>query len=305
MRPFRFGLIMTSVESRKAWAEAAKRVEDSGFSVLLVPDHFALPVAPVPAMLAAAEATTVLRVGSYVLANDFRHPAVLAKEAATLDLLTDGRFELGLGAGWNGAEYRRAGIPFESGRVRFERLNEAVRVIKALLDSGSADFDGTHYRTEGLPCPVRTVQTPLPLLLGGGGRRMLRFAAEQASIVGLMGAARDGAIDMSTVSEQATLRRIGWIRDAAGARFDQIELNVFVFQARLTEDRAAAVETIARDASLDPALVAASPHYLLGTREQMREQLLRLRAEHGLSYFAFFDRDLPMVAPVVAQLAAH
>jgi probable F420-dependent oxidoreductase len=232
-------------------------------------------------MVAAADATTGLRIGSYVLANDFRHPAVLAKEAATLDLLSDGRFELGLGAGWNGAEYRRAGIPFGPGRVRVGRLGEAVRIIKASLDGGPVHFDGTHYRTEGVPCPVKTVHSPLPLLLGGGGRRMLTLAGQEASIVGLMGAARGDVIDMSTIGERATRQRIDWIRKAACTRFAEIELNVFVLQSQLTKDRTGAVEAVARQSSFDPAVVVESPHYLLGTREQMAEQLLRLRTGRG------------------------
>jgi probable F420-dependent oxidoreductase len=304
MRPFRFGLIVTNIESRKSLDDRARLTEASGFSVLLIPDHFALPIAPVPAMVAAASVTTTLRVGSYVLANDFRHPAVLAKEAATVDVLTDGRFELGLGAGWNRDEYRRAGIEFRSGLERFERLSESVHIIKRLLDGGPVGFAGAHYASEGLECPIRPVQRPLPLLLGGGSRRMLSFAAREAATVSLMGMARAGVIDMTTLGEQAARQRIGWIRDAAADRFDGIELNLFIFRCCRTDDRSGAAEQIARDSSLDPAQILDSPHYLLGTREQMREQLLRLRADLGVSYYAFFEQDLPAVAPVVAELAA-
>lgn len=304
MRPFRFGLIMTGLESRATWTEQAKLVEESGFAVLLVPDHFALPLAPVPAMLAAANATSSLRVGSYVLANDFRHPAVLVKEAATLDLLTEGRFELGLGAGWNRSEYRSAGIPFERGRVRLERLSEAVRIIKGAWEGGPVSHAGRHYVSDGIQCAVPVVQRSLPLLLGGGGRRLLSFGAREATIVGLMARARNGAIDLATLSDRATRQRIGWIREAAPDRFDELELNLFVHRARHTEDRVGAAEEIAREASLDPDLVLESPHYLLGTHAQMREQLLRLRENYGITYFAFFDRDRSAVAPVVAKLAA-
>ena len=304
MRPFRFGLIMTSIESRTSWRDRARRIENAGFSVLLAPDHFALPLAPVPALMSAAEATSTLRVGTYVLAAGFRHPAVLAKEAASLDVLTGGRFELGLGAGWNSAEFARAGIPFERGRIRFEQVADAVQIIKASLAGGPVTYAGTRYTTEGVECPIRPVQNPLPLLLGGGGRRMLTFAAREAAIVGLMGVARGGVIDMSTLGEKATRRRIDWIRDAAGQRFDDLELNLFMNQSWLTGDRVAAAAEIARAGSLDPAMVLESPHYLLGTADEMREQLIRVRAELGVSYFSFFERDLPQIAGVVGDLAS-
>src|SRR5437867_2123293 len=188
MKPFRFGVILRSAASRADWAEKARKVEALGYAVLTVPDHLANLVAPMPALASAAEATTRLRIGTMVLNNDFRHPVLVAREAATLDLLSDGRLELGLGAGHMRSEYEEAGLRFDPGRVRVERLAESVRIVKALLDGKPTTLEGDHYRVSAHRVFPRPVQRPRPpILIGGHGRRLLSLAAREAEIVGFVG----------------------------------------------------------------------------------------------------------------------
>jgi probable F420-dependent oxidoreductase len=180
-RAFRFGVVAMQPRSRQEWAEHARKVEALGYATLLMADHFGDLLAPFPALVAAADVTTTLRLGTLVICNDFRHPAVLAQEAATLDLLSDGRVELGLGAGWLRAEYERTGILFEPGPVRVARLEESVRIVKGLLAGETVTFAGQHYTVTDLPGLPRPVQQPHPpLLVAGGGRRILTLAAREA-----------------------------------------------------------------------------------------------------------------------------
>src|SRR5256712_13883228 len=183
-KPFRFGVQEHSAPSGKAWRDRARLVEALGYQALFLPDHCGEQLAPIVALLSAADATSTLRVGSLVFDNDYRHPVVLAKEVATLDLLSDGRFDFGLGAGWMASDYERSGIPLDSPGVRIERMEEALAIIKGLLAGGVVSFSGKHYRIaslEGHPSPVQKPHPPI--LLGGGGRRMLRVAAREADIV--------------------------------------------------------------------------------------------------------------------------
>src|SRR3954447_1087040 len=186
-RPFRFATFAYRAADRWAWEEQARRAAASRYATLVMPDHFLNPLTPMPALAAAAAVTTTLRVGCIVFANDYRHPALLAKEAATLDLLSGGRFEFGLGAGWYQEEYERAGIPFASAGTRISRMQEALHVIRALWGEGPVHFQGEHYTIaglEGLPKPVQ--QPHPPIFIGGTGPRMLRLAGSQADIVGFV-----------------------------------------------------------------------------------------------------------------------
>ena len=181
---FRFGVQEHSATSGSAWRDKARLMESLGYQALYLPDHFGDQLGPIAALMAAADATTTLRMGSLVFDNDYRHPAVLAKEVASLDLLSDGRFDLGLGAGWMASDYEQAGIPFDSPGVRIERMEEGLAIIKGLLAGGKFSFTGKHYRItslEGTPSPVQKPHPPI--VLGGGGRRMLRLAAREADIV--------------------------------------------------------------------------------------------------------------------------
>jgi probable F420-dependent oxidoreductase len=306
VRPFRFGVTAPTPSAGTDWVERARRVEQLGYSILVVPDHFRDHLAPVPALTAAALATTRLRVGSLVFSNDFRHPAVLAKEAATIDVLSGGRFELGLGGGWLRAEYDQTGIPFDAPGTRIERLEEAVTIIKGLLAGERVTFAGRHYTIadlEGRPTPVQRPHPPIAI--GGGGRRTLTLAAREASIVGLVPRARrDGSgLDMTDLSDAATREKLEWIRSAAGERFDSLEIHALIQAVAVADRRTAAADQLASRFKVARDVVLETPYVLLGTVEEMCESLRQRRERYGISYLTVFERDMEVFAPVVARLA--
>jgi probable F420-dependent oxidoreductase len=305
-RPFRFGVTAPSPAAGTDWAERARRVEQLGYSILVVPDHFRDHLAPVPALTAAALATTRLRVGSLVLSNDFRHPAILARDAATIDVLSSGRFELGLGAGWLRAEYDQAGIPFEAPATRVERLEEAVTIIKGLLAGERVTFTGRHYaiaELEGRPTPVQRPHPPIAI--GGGGRRTLTLAAREASIVGLVPRARrDGSgLDLTDLSDAATREKLEWVRSAAGDRFDSLEINALIQAVAVAEPPPAAADRLAARFKVTRDVVLETPYALLGTIDEICATLRQRRERYGISYLTVFERDMEAFAPVVARLA--
>lgn len=301
MRRFRFGAVVRHAESGKEWAEKARRLEDAGFDVLLVPDHLVgARFAPVAALTAAACATSRLRVGTMVFANDFRHPAVLAKEAATLDLLSGGRLELGIGTGWMAADYAAAGLRLDPPGARVARLAEALAVLKGLWGDGPFTFDGDHYRVRDLDQRPRPAQRPHPpLLLGAGGPRMLRLAAREADIVHLTTRTRrDGSgPDERDGGEEAFLGKLRTVREAAGDRHGRLELGTSVMQAG--EPRTGATWSAA-----DVSRLVGTPQVLPGTRRDMLDRLRHWHDEHGVSYFVLHDeRDLDTFTPLVEELA--
>lgn len=305
-RPFRFGVTAPTPSAGTDWAERARRIEQLGYSTLVVPDHFRDHLAPVPALTAAALATTRLRVGSLVFSNDFRHPAVLAKEAATIDVLSGGRFELGLGAGWLRAEYDQAGIPFDAPGTRVERLEEAVTIIKGLLAGERVTFAGRHYTIadlEGRPTPVQRPHPPIAI--GGGGRRTLTLAAREASIIGLVPRARrDGSgLDLTDLSDAATREKLEWIRAAAGDRFDSIEIHALIQAVAIAERRTAPADDLASRFKVARDVVLETVYVLLGTVEEICETLRQRRERYGISYLTVFERDMEAFAPVVERLA--
>lgn len=304
-RPFRFVVQCRGAASGAEWREKAARVEGLGFAGLTVADHFAGGLGPVAALATAAAATTTLRLGTYVAANDFRHPAVLAKEAATLDLLSDGRLDLGLGAGWDRAEYAAAGIPFDPPAVRVARLEEAIRLAKLLFADEPATFAGEHYRVAGLDLAPKPVQRPHPpILVGGGGRRLLEAAARHADIVGLAPASRDdGTLDPASIGAGRTERKLAWLRDAAGDRFAALELNVFVYAVEATDHPTQAADRLAADFELPAPELLASPHALFGTVAGMAETLRERRERYGISSVTVGENLIDAVAPLVARLA--
>jgi len=217
--------------SAAEWAENARRVEALGYDTLLLPDHFAPDLfAPIPALTAAALATTTLRVGTTVFDNDFRHPAMLAKEIATIDVLSDGRFEVGLGAGWKKEEYDQVGIPFDPPGTRVGRLEETVRVLKGLWADGPLTFTGQHYTIQALESFPKPVQRPHPpIFIGAGGKRLLSFAAQEADIIGIIAQALPaGGLDVASDSEARLAEQVRWIREAAGERFSHVELAALI-----------------------------------------------------------------------------
>ena len=307
MRAFRFGVQARAPMEAGGWQELARQAEGLGYDILCVPDHFDRGPAPMVALAFAAEATTTLRVGTMVLANDFRHPAALAKEAATLDVLSNGRFELGIGAGWQTADYQRTGIPMDRPGVRIERLGEAVAIIKGLLSGETVAFSGQHYTIDGLtglPEPVRPGGPPL--FVAGGSERVLRLAARTADIVGVNPNMAAGVIDERvgpSATAEATAAKIDWIRDEAGDRFGDLELHSRVHVASENDDGRGFAEALAPAMGLDTDQALASPHSMIGTVSEVVDKLVRQREELGISYIGLSAESMEEMAPVVARLA--
>lgn len=310
MRPFRFGVICGRAPSRAAWVDKARKLEALGYAVLTVPDHLDDFFAPFPALLSAAEATTQLRVGTTVLNNDFRHPVLVAREAATVDLLTEGRLELGLGAGYMQTEYDQVGLRFEAGGRRVARLAEAVRIIKGLFTGAPVTFVGQHYqvtRHQLQPLPVQRPQPPL--LIGGNGPQLLTLAAQEADIVGLTGITfRRGGTgpELSGWTSTGLEERFQHLRAAAGARYERLELQALVQRVEITDHRYILAEELTqRWPQLSPSEIIESPYVLLGTVEQIVADLHSRRERWDLSYYMLFERDMESFAPVVARLAGQ
>ncbi|MBV8737877.1 MAG: LLM class F420-dependent oxidoreductase [Alphaproteobacteria bacterium] len=307
MKPFRFGVSVRLSRSRAEWVEKARRIEALGYDVLTVPDHLAELLAPIPALVSAAEATTAIRVGTNVLNNDFRHPVLVAREAATVDLLTGGRLELGLGAGHVKSEYDEAGLVFDRGGARVERLAEAIAVIKGLMTGEPVTFAGRHYRVTGHTIHPLPVQRPHPpIAVSGNGMQLLSLAAREADIIGFSGITfrRGGtAPDLSGWKVSGVDRRVDLVRAVAGDRFANLELNVLVQQVIVVDDRRRAAEELARHWNqLSPDEILESPFVLVGTIDQMVKDLLVRRERWGFSYFTIFEPYLSAFAPVVDQL---
>jgi probable F420-dependent oxidoreductase len=308
--PFRFAaqLSTTPEGTAASWADQARRAEDLGYSSLLMPDHFGDQLAPVPALAAVAAATSTLRMGSLVFGNDYRHPVVLAKEAATLDVLSQGRFELSLGAGWMRTDYEQAGMPYDPPKVRVDRFEEAVQVVQGLLHTdGPFSFDGTHYQVSEHALLPRPVQRPgPPLIIGGGGRRVLSFAARHADIVSINVNLREGTGGPETApnaSPERTREKVSWVRDAAGDRFDDLELNALIGFVAITDDAAGIADAMAPHFGISPTEALHIPLALLGTLDEMVEELEWRRQEYGISYWSIESDAWQELAPVVSKLA--
>lgn len=305
-RPFRFGVTAHTASSGAEWRKAARRFENLGFSSLVVPDHFGDQLAPMVALAAAAAATTELRVAPLVLCNDFRHPVVHAKEIATLDVLSDGRAEWGMGAGWLPSDYQVAGIHFDPPERRVRRLREAVSVMKPLFADGSTNHAGEHYVIDNLDGRPKPVQTPHPpLLIGASREKMLSFAGREADIVGIgpsITAMRIGDAPPAESVCEATDRQLGWVREAAGHRFPDLELNMVAFPVNVTDDREARAQKLSKLLRLDPLEVVASPHVWIGTVEEICEALEARRDRWGISYWVVPATAVAAVAPIVDRL---
>ena len=306
-RPFRFGVVAESAPSKEAWAELVRRAADLGYATFLLADHYVNEFPPLAALMAAADATRTIRIGSFVFDNDFRHPAQLAKEVATLDLLSGGRFELGIGAGWHRPEYEQIGLPFESAGVRIGRLEEALVIIKQFFTQNAVTFTGKHYRVTNLKAFPKPFQQPYPpLLMGGGGKRVLTLAGREADIVGLhLKVNGNGTVDAWERSEEALAQKVEWVRQAAGERFAAVELNLLIGSVVITENRRQAAERRARESGRSGGTaeqLLASPYLLIGSVEHIEEQIQRLRERHGISYLVVGSEDMESFAPVVARL---
>ena len=294
MRPFRFDVNMRSAGSRREWADKAKKLEDLGYSALTVPDHLADMFSPMPALVSAAEATRHLRVGTNVLNNDLRHPVLVAREAATVDVLTEGRLRLA----------------FDAGATRVERLAEAVAIVKGLLRGEAVTFAGRHYRVTDHTIHPPPVQRPHPpILIGGNGRRLLGLAAREADIVGLSGIAfRRGGLepDLSGWRTAEVGARVRLVRETAGDRYDRIELSALVQRVVVTEARRKADGELAeRWRSLTVDEILQSPYALVGTVDELVADLKARRERWGISYYVVFEPAVDALAPVVTRLAGR
>ena len=304
---FRFGVQISKARSGQEWAETARKIEDFGFSTLLVPDHFDNQFAPLIALASAAASTTALRVGALVLDNDYRHPLVLAKELATLDLLSEGRLEIGLGAGWMTSDYEQSGMAYDPPGVRIRRLEEGVKIIKSCLAGQQFSFAGSYYNItnhQGTPKPVQSPHPPL--MLAGGSKRVLSFAAREADIVGVNFSLAKGRVSPEVAASgtpAATAEKIRWIREAAGDRLEKLEINSTVFFTVVTEDRQGTAERLGMGFGMPAMDLLGSPHAAIGTVDQIVEHLQRQRDEYGFSYIVFSGNVFEAVAPVIRKLA--
>ncbi len=310
-RPFRFLADARRIGSVAELTETARRAESIGIDTLVVPDHLIEQLSPVPAMAVIAAVSDRLRVGAFVLNNDLRHPAVLAQDLASLDVLSGGRLDVAIGAGWNRPEYEAIGLPFDPTPVRQRRLAEAISVLKGCFADGPFSFSGEDYTITDYDAYPKPVQRPHPpFLIGGGGRRTLTLAAREADIVGL--APRilpNGVGDPASVTYAGTAEKIGWVREAAGERFDQLELNVYpsMTAVSLTDHPRREAEELAErltersGVAISADEVLEAPHLFIGSVDGFVEKFIRLREELGITSFMVGEVD--ELAPVVERLA--
>lgn len=310
-RPFRFGVVPRVARSGSEWCAAAQRAEQLGYSTLLVPDHLTAPLSPWTSLSWAASATERLRVGTHVLNNDFRHPVLVAREAATLDRLSSGRFELGLGAGHMRIEYEQAGFAYDRAADRVERLTESVKIIKALLSGEEVTYEGRHYAVRGHRLqPEPEGRERLPILIGGNGDRLLAMAAREADIVAFTGFShREGGaeVELSAFTAEGIAPKLALVRECAGKRFADLELSALVQRVVVTSHRRAAADKEAKESSgaltTDQALQ--SPFLLFGTEEEIAQDLLDRRERCGISYFTVFEAAMEPLAPVIRKLGGR
>jgi probable F420-dependent oxidoreductase len=307
MAAFRFALQASGAASPAAWRALARKAEDLGYSTLYVPDHLDDQWAPMVAVTVAAEATTTLRVGTLVLDNDFRHPVLVAKEAATLDIVTGGRFEFGLGAGWMTTDYEQSGIPMDKPSVRVARLAESLAIIRAMWRDGSATFTGEHYSVTGATgTPAPATPGGPPLVIGGGSRRVLALAGEFADIVSIVPSLHAGHIGPEVAAESVVEKytdRVRWVHEAAGERAGDLELQCWTVAVQVVPNAAEVAASLAPLFDLTPEQLRSAPLALIGTVEEITELLRARREELGFSYIVVHEAEMDALAPVIAELA--
>jgi probable F420-dependent oxidoreductase len=310
-RPFRFSLQVGQVSSSKEHVELARRAEDSGFDLVVAGDHLTGCAGPMPSLGALAGATSRIRIGTMVSNNDFQHPALLARDAATLDVVSDGRLELGLGAGQGREEYERARVAIEPIATRLGHLEESLVILRRLLDGEIVTHRGQHYSLLEHSCEPRPVQTHLPIIAGGGGDRVLALAARRADAVGFTGlrerVAGGGRLEPSGFPAARVEEQVNLVRSEAGSRLDDLELQVLVQAVVPSEHPRSAAESIAARAlpALSAEDVLATPYLMVGTRQRLTEALLANRERWGFSHYTVRARALGRVEPVVADLSGR
>ncbi|MEK7292938.1 MAG: TIGR03621 family F420-dependent LLM class oxidoreductase [Actinomycetota bacterium] len=306
IKPFRFGIQVSSQPDRAGWVDLARRTEANGFDVFTMPDHFSDQLAPIPALMTVADVTTTLRVGALVWDNDYKHPVVMAKELATIDVLSGGRLELGLGAGWMISDYEQSGIAYDRPGVRIDRFIEGLDVIRGCLAPESFSYTGTHYTItnyNGMPKPI---QSPCPpILIGGGGKRVLTYAAQHADIIGINATLTAGAVGpdvIATMSAAAVDDKVAIVRNSVGDRINNIEMNVRAFMVNVNPDAQGSIERLAKSMHVEPSMIAETPFALIGPPAKLIEDLLARRERWGFSYIIVGGEDVDRFAPVVAAL---
>ena len=312
-RPFQFIAGLRHVVDRATLVERARTAETIGYSHLCIHDHLGAQLGPIPMLTAVAMATTRLRLCPLVLNNDLRHPAVLAQDLATLDIVSDGRLDVGIGAGWNEPEYQAIGLPFDRPGVRIERMAEAITVMRGLFSDGPFSFHGRHYTITDLDGQPKPVQRPHPpFIVGGTKERVLRFAAREGDIVGM-----DLRQDRASLPDAFPDRmdtRVGWVRDEAGERFERLDLSVLRLAGpiAITDDALGAARSVA-DAyrattglEIPPEDIIESPYSLIGTIPSLVDKLRRARDRWGINSYLVGWHDEPELAqlvPLIEQLA--
>jgi probable F420-dependent oxidoreductase len=306
-RRFRFGVQLAAAATGEEFIQQVRRAEELGYGTVFLPDHFGDQLAPVPALAVAAAVAETIRVGALVFDNDYRHPVVLAKEMATIDVLSGGRLEVGLGAGWMASDYEQSGIAYDDPAIRVDRFEEGLAVLVGLFGAEPFSFDGTHYQVtamNGLPKPVQAPRPPI--IVGGGMKRMLTLAGRHADIVGINPSIPNGAVDADAArsgTAEMTERKLGWVRDGAGDRYADLEINLLNFACMVTDDRPGMIDQFAPLYGLRPDELAEFPHALIGSVEEISESIQARRERFDASYVVVQHDAMEAMAPVVARLA--
>lgn len=319
-KPFRFGVQAYAPVSAGEWRELARRAEDLGYSSFHLADHVIGPgpalnatghpvqtVAAIPAMAVAAEATSTIKVGCRVLCVDYRNPVMLTKELATLDFFSEGRLEIGLGAGWLQNEYEAMGIPFDRAGVRLDRLEEVIGLVRASFADGELNIAGRHVHAVGFEAVPKPVQKPCPpIMIGGGAKRVLTIAGREADIVSLNfnnSTGRLGPEGIGSSTAELTDQKIQWIREGAGSRFGDIELEIAAYFTVVTDDGATVRGKMGPMFGLTAEAMAEHPNVLIGSIDEICDRIVERRERFGISYTSFGSSSMEAVAPVVARLA--
>ncbi len=296
-RPFRFGVQVQEFPAGK-WAEEVQRIEALGYSSIFCPDHFTSQWDPLTTISAVAAVTERVNVGTLVCDVDYRHPVIYAKAAATLQLISGGRLEFGLGAGWLKTDYEEAGLPYERPGIRIERLEEALQIIRAMWTQTRTSFEGKHYRIREIAQAAPLPEGASPkILIGGGGHRVLGLAGRQADIVGISATMHGGQISAETAADLAPARvqeKIGWVREGAGRAgrdWDEIELNALVFVVAIADDVSELRQTLASSSGMSVEQVRDCPIFLTGSPAEIQDRLLKQRDETGISYIVIQGGD--------------
>jgi probable F420-dependent oxidoreductase len=309
VRPFRFGVQILTPAAAPGWLDLARAAESLGYSVVTVPDHLFDHMSPMPALGAIAAATTTIRLGTLVLANDFRNPVLTAREAATVDVLSGGRLEVGLGAGWTRSDYRQLGFTYDPPSIRIERLEEAIGIMTKLWRGDRVTQSGTHYRIEDAGCEPLPLQKPRPpLVIGGGARKILNLAGRHADLVNIhdnLSATQVEQPPPAAVMLSDVDKKIAWVREGAGERFASIELSARILVAEVTDQPETTAADFGSKHGISPSEALASPHLLLGSVDGIVEALLERRQRFGFSHYVWTDSAMETLAPIVSRLSGR